>query len=251
MKKLVLVAILGLSVFVVGCATTQTAKTNEVSSTAEKTGEMSSSATKADETTKAKAENLSDEQLNQMFVDCVKNENKNACQRLIDSDSLLSVEQCNEKKCNNIGVVYRRTENYQQALKYYKKACELNNEFGCANLANLYYQGQGVKQDFAKAFKLYKKACDLNYMVACHNAGFMYNEGQGVGQDFVNAKKYYEKACDANDAMACNNLGVLYVEGRGVKQNKSTAKKYYGKACDLGFQIGCYNYIVLDEQGVR
>ena len=245
MKKLILVAILGLGFLMMGCRATQTAKTDEVLSTAEKTDEMSSSATKTN------AENLSDEQFNQMFVDCVKNENKNACKRLVNSDSLASVEQCDKESCNNIGRAYFVAKNYQQALKYFKKACELNDKFGCANLANLYYQGQGVKQNFAKAFKLYKKACDLNYMVACHNAGFMYNEGQGVGQDFVNAKKYYEKACDANDAMACNNLGVLYVEGRGVKQNKSTAKKYYGKACDLGFQIGCYNYRVFDEQGVR
>ena len=197
------------------------------------------------------AENLSDEQLNQMFVDCVKNENKNACKRLVNSDSLASVEQCNEKICYNIGVVYERIENYQQAFKHYKKACELNNKFSCHNLSNLYDQGLGVKQDFAKTFKLAKKACDLNLMVACYNVGVLYVKGKSVRQDFVNAKKYFEKACNANEAMACNNLGVLYANGQGVKQNKSTAKKYYGKACDLGFQLGCNNYIILNEQGVR
>ena len=242
MKKFLLATILGFGVFVVGCATTQTAKTDEVSSTAEKTDEMSSSATKAN------AENLSDEQLNQMFVDCVKNENKNACKRLVNSDSLASVEQCNEKICNNIRVVYERIENYQQAFKHYKKACELNNKFSCHNLSNLYDQGLGVKQNFAKAFKFTKKACDLNLMVACYNVGVYYAEGKGIKQDFINARKYYEKACNENYAMACNNLGVLYV---GVKQNKSTAKKYYGKACDLGYQNGCDNYRILNEQGVR
>ena len=218
MKKLVLVAILGFGVFGVA---------------------------------NLNAENLSDEQLNQLLVDCVNNGNKNSCQRLTNSGSLINVEQCDKETCNNIGRAYFVAKNYQQALKYFKKACELNDKFGCGNLAILYDTGQGIKQDFAKAFKFNKKACDLNLSSACFNLGFMYAKGQGVRQDFVNARKYYEKACNENYANACNNLGVLYSKGQGVRQNKSTAKKYYGKACDLGFQIGCYNYIVLDEQVVK
>ena len=196
-------------------------------------------------------ENLSDEQVNQLFEDCLVNENVRSCQMLVDGNHLKSVEQCDKENCNNIGSVYCKAENYQQALKYFKKACELNDGFGCYNLAGLYDQGLGVRQNFVEAFKFAKKACDLNYMGACYNVGVFYTEEKGVRQDFVNATRYFEKACNANNAMACNNLGVLYVEGRGVKQNKSTAKKYYDKACDLGFQIGCYNYIVFDEQGVK
>ena len=197
------------------------------------------------------AENLSDEQVNQLFEDCLVNENVRSCQMLVDGNNLKSVEQCDKENCNNIGSVYCKAKNYQQALKYYKKACELNNETGCFNLAGLYYKGQGTKQNFAEAFKFTKKACDLNFMDACYNAGVLYDNGKGIRRDFVNARKYYEKACEANVADACNNLGVLYDNGQGVKQNKSTAKKFFGKACDLGFQIGCYNYIVLDEQGVK
>ena len=247
MKKLVLVAILGLGFLMMGCATTHTAKTDEVSSTAEKTDEMSSSATKSGE---FETKNLSNKQVNQLFIDCVNNKNKNSCQRLTDS-KLPSVEQCDKETCSDIGRVYDIAQNYQQALKYYKKACELNDGFGCGGLATLYLQGQGVEQDFAEAFKFNKKACDLNSMGACYNIGVHYTEGQGVMQDFVNAKKYHEKACNKNFAWACNNLGALYIDGRGVKQNKSTAKKYYGKACDLGNQKGCDNYRKLNEQGVK
>ena len=160
------------------------------------------------------AENLSDKQFNQLAVDCLDNENISSCQRLIDSDRLESVEQCDKETCNNIGRVYYGAKNYQQASKYFKKAC------------------------------------DLNYMVACHNVGVLYAEGKGVKQDFVNARKYYEKACNANVAEACNNLGVLYVNGQGVKQNLSTAKKYYGKACDLNEKISCEMYKMLDMNGV-
>ena len=196
------------------------------------------------------AENLSEEQFKQLYIDCRKNENKNSCQRLVNSGVLASVEQC-DKECSIVGLVYDIAQNYQQAFKYYKKACELNDKFGCFNLGVMYAEGQGVKQDFAKAFKFAKKACDLNDMGACYNLGLWYGEGQGVRQDFVNARKYYEKACNANFAWACNNLGVLYADGRGVKQNLSTAKKYFGRACDLGYQMGCDKYKILNEVGIQ
>ena len=197
------------------------------------------------------AENLSQEQFVQFFGDCLDNQNIISCQRLANSGALASVEQCVKESCSNIGLVYSITQNYQQSFKYYKKACELNDEIGCFNLAASYAQGQGVKQNFAEAFKFAKKACDLNYMGACYNVGVYYVEGEVVKQDFVNARKYYEKACNANVAEACNNLGNLYYEGKGVKQNKSTAKKYFGKACDLGHQMGCDNYKILNEQGIQ
>ena len=232
MKKLVLAAILELGVFVAGCATADTAA-------------------KIDKTTNAKAENLSNELLDYFLSDCINNENKTSCQRLVDSDMLASVEQCNKNTCNNLGRVFDATANYQQAMKYYQKAGDLGDAFGYHNMGILYDNGQGVQQNFHEAFKSYKKACDLNFAPACANIGNLYQQGQGVRQDFVNARKYFEKACNANKAMACNNLGVLYANGQGVKQNLSTAKQYYGKACDLGSQNGCDNYKILNEQGVK
>ena len=218
MKKLVLAAILGLGVF----------------------GVASLNA----------AENLSAEQLNQLFNDCLGNENTSSCQRLIDN-GLASVEQCDKKSCGVVGVIHKAAENYQQAIKYYEKACRLNDKLGCLGLAETYGNGQGVEQNYNTAFKFYKKACDLNLAEACYNVGISYQEGQGVKQDFANARKYYEKACNSDDAQACNNLGYLYGKGQGVRQNKSTAKKYYGKACDLGHQMGCDNYKILNEQGIQ
>ena len=200
--------------------------------------------------TNLNAENLSDEQFDKFFNDCLTNKNKISCQKVIDDD-LLMVEQCDKSTCDNTGRIYEIAENYQQALKYFQKACELNDEIGCFNLASLYYKGQGVKQNFAETFKFNKKACDLNFMGACYNVGLSYEQGKGVRQDFASARKYYENACNANFAYACNNLGYLYGNGKGVKQNKSTAKKYYGKACDLGDQIGCDNYRMLNEQDVK
>jgi TPR repeat protein len=45
------------------------------------------------------------------------------------------------------------------ALKFYQKACDLNNGSGCSNLGLMYEKGKGVKQDNFKALKFQ----DLNH----------------------------------------------------------------------------------------
>jgi TPR repeat protein len=45
---------------------------------------------------------------------------------------------------------------------------------------------KGVKQDDFKALKFYQKACDLNNGTGCSDLGFMYKEGKGVKQDHLN-----------------------------------------------------------------
>ena len=197
-----------------------------------------------------KAVNLNKEHLNWLFDDCLENENV-SCQRLIDSGILPSVKKCDKETCSTVGLIYKAAKHYQQAIKYYEKACKLNDEWGCGPLADFYTYGLGVEQNYNIAFKFTKKACDLNLAGACANVGISYKQGQGVRQDFVNARKYFEKACNTNDAGACNNLGVLYYQGQGVKQNRSMAKKFFDKACDLGSQVGCDNYRKLNEQGIQ
>lgn len=163
------------------------------------------------------AKNLSGEEFYELVNDCVENENKDSCQRLIDSGQLASVEECDKNTCSIIAFIYGDVvKNYYKANAYYKTDCER-----------------------------------FNSSLACYSVGQLYNEGKGVKQDFFTAKKYFEKACNLNLGDACNSLGFLYSKGKGVKQNYSAAKKYYGKSCDLGDQMGCDNYKILNEQGIQ
>jgi TPR repeat protein len=43
------------------------------------------------------------------------------------------------------------------AVKFYLKACDLNDDNGCSNLGLMYEKGKGVKQDDFKALKFYLK----------------------------------------------------------------------------------------------
>ena len=63
----------------------------------------------------------------------------------------------------------------------------------------MYEKGKGVKQDDFKALKFYQKACDLNDGSGCSLLGFKYVTGKDVKQDDFKALKFYQKACDLND----------------------------------------------------
>jgi TPR repeat protein len=42
-----------------------------------------------------------------------------------------------------------------KALKFFQKACDLNDGSGCSNLGLMYEKGKGVKQDDFKALKFF------------------------------------------------------------------------------------------------
>ena len=114
------------------------------------------------------------------------------------------------------------------------------------NLGGMYYNGQGVRKDYAQAVQWYRKAAEQGYAVAQYNLGQMYREGQGVRKDYVEAVKWYRKAAEQGFAKAQYNLGLMYAKGEGVRQNYKIAKEWFGKACDNGLQQGCDAYRVLN-----
>jgi hypothetical protein len=120
-------------------------------------------------------------------------------------------------------------QDYATAIKYYEKAAELGNSTAMYNLGIIYANGQGVKQDYATTIKYYEKAAELGNVTAMYNLGIIYDNGQGVKQDYATAIKYYEKAAELGNATAMNNLGNIYKYGRGVKQDYKKAEEYYIK----------------------
>ena len=186
--------------------------------------------------------------------------------------------QCSAKNygaCWVVGNLHDEQKQYSKAKKYYELVCDkanskdsyqvelINGGFGnklpaitamkaaCYNLASYYYDGLGVRQDFAKALQYDKKACGLGYANSCARVGGSYLLGEGTKKDFKLAKSYYEKACEMQDGLGCFGLGFMYRFGEGVAKNLSKAKELCGKACDLGNQDGCDSYKELNEKGVK
>lgn len=77
--------------------------------------------------------------------------------------------------------------------------------------------------------------------------GQMYYKGEGVRQDYEKAAFWYEKAAAQGNPGSEYYLGVMYYNGEGVRQDYAQAKEWVGKACDSGLQIGCDKYKSLNQ----
>ena len=116
-------------------------------------------------------------------------------------------------------------------------------------LGQMYYNGEGVRQDYTKAAEWYRKAAAQGNPGSEYYLGLMYYDGEGVRQDYTKAAEWYRKAAahgNSGVAYAQYNLGVMYYNGEGVRQDDAQAKEWVGKACDSGLQIGCDKYKLLN-----
>ena len=101
----------------------------------------------------------------------------------------------------------------------------------------------------ASSFEYIKRAAEQGEPTAQDNLGVMYYNGQGVCQDYEKARQWFEKAAKQGLAAAQFNLGTMYDNGYGVQQNLTIAKELFGKACYNGLQEGCDVYNRLNEMG--
>ena len=107
-----------------------------------------------------------------------------------------------------------------------------------SNLGKMYANGQGVTQDYAEALKWYRKAADRGNAGAQYNLGITHYNGRGVPQDYDEALKWFRKAAERGNMLAQYNLASMYEEGRGVPQDYVQAHKWYNLATALGNEEG-------------
>ncbi|WP_285758965.1 tetratricopeptide repeat protein [Helicobacter heilmannii] len=136
---------------------------------------------------------------------------------------------------NQVGQdAYFKKKDYPTAKKYFERASQMGSAPACANLALMYFQGDGVKKDPFQG-KLYaKKAIGLGDPKALWMLGTMYLNGNGVKQDLKSAQNYFEKAGAKGFAKGYYALGVMYLNGNGVKKDTTKAKEYFEKSAQMG-----------------
>lgn len=149
---------------------------------------------------------MSKEEWDRANYNCLDNEDKSACQALINR-GLASVEQCNKDSCAFVGAVYGAAWRYREAIPYFEKAIALGDNRGYRLLGKAYY----LLQDYYNAKKYYEIECDTNDVAsmqayACLVVAEMYDRGQGVKRNSSTAAQYYHKACNLGDQRACSAI---------------------------------------------
>ena len=114
----------------------------------------------------------------------------------------------------------------QDAFRLFKEILDVDADHMQAvfNLALMYQNGEGVKQDEAKAFELYERAHRAGHEGSTCNLGMMYMKGVGVRQNKEKGFELLQQAHTAGHADATFNVAASYDNGDGVKQDK--AKTY-------------------------
>src|SRR5208283_2618949 len=93
-----------------------------------------------------------------------------------------------------------------------------------------YYYGRGVPKDYDEAVKWYRKAADQGNADAQNNLGIIYQNGFGVAKDYEEAVKWYRKSADQGHAVAQANLGWMCENGYGIPKDYEEAVKWYRKS---------------------
>jgi hypothetical protein len=73
--------------------------------------------------------------------------------------------------CNDLGRIYQVTDssfnNIDEAIHYYRLACNGDYAEGCANLGNMLYDGKGIEQDREQALRLMQRGCRSGHRWSC------------------------------------------------------------------------------------
>jgi hypothetical protein len=96
-----------------------------------------------------------------------------------------------------------------------------------AELAERYYKGDGVKQNYTQAAHWYKKLAETGVANAQLTLALMYIKGNGVEKNDEQAVHWLTQAAEQRMPMAQYLLGVAHAEGHGVKQDLIKAYMWY------------------------
>jgi TPR repeat protein len=112
-------------------------------------------------------------------------------------------------------------QDYVQAVAWIRKAAAQGNAEAQASLGAAYAMGQGVQRDYGQAALWFRKAAEQGYAEAQKDLGGLYETGKGISQDNAEAARWYRKAAEQGNASAQLNLGALYLNGEGVPKDYS------------------------------
>ena len=114
----------------------------------------------------------------------------------------------------------------KQALYWYTKAANLDDNLAEFELGVMYLDGNGVVKDQKASAEWFRKSAHHGYAPAEYLLGRMYDEGEGVDQNHYSAVAWLIAAAYQGDRQAEQLLGWHYLHGVGVTENDGAALKW-------------------------
>ena len=133
-----------------------------------------------------------------------------------------------------VGMLNHMRGAYSQAVSWYRRAALRNHPLAAYNLGLMFYEGEGVEQDFAQSLEWFERAAEAGSPSAGFQLGLMHFHGQGVVKDPAKEAYWYRRAALGGNAEAQYNLAVLLSKGEGVEEDDVSALAWLGLAVDNG-----------------
>lgn len=127
-----------------------------------------------------------------------------------------------------LGNKYYEERNYEEAVRWYRKAAKQGNADAQYRLGFLAGWGLGI--DFDEAEKWMYKAAEQGHVDACNEIG----RWEESVDDYKASIKWYRMASEKGNADATGSLAEFYEYGLGVEKNLEEAEQLYIKAVALG-----------------
>ena len=160
------------------------------------------------------------------------------------------------KAQNELGFIYFQgngvPQDYAQALIWYRKAADQGNARAQSRLGNMYANGYGgVAKNMTEAINLYRKSAEQGDTSGQYNLGIHYLYANGVPQSFGEALKWFRKSAAHDElGLASYALGAMYANGWGVEQDDVETTKWYKKAAELGQVDAQYDLAYKYQAGI-
>ena len=132
------------------------------------------------------------------------------------------------------GLKAYEAKDYATALKEWRYLAERGNAEAQDKVANMFFFGNGVTQNYNEAARLYGLAAAAGYLPAQGMLGDMYDLGLGVPQDTLEAIRRYQIAAGGGHSLSQRTLGLRYHDGRGVIQDYVFAHMWFNIAASQG-----------------
>lgn len=123
-----------------------------------------------------------------------------------------------------------------------------------AELARIYFDGEGVAQDFGESLKWAEEAARYGDVDASHNLALHYRKGLGTRRSYRKAYREFKKSAKAGNADSQYELGELILESRFFDGNpfsrQRRAAKWFEQAAAQGHIKALYQMgLVYEEEG--
>ncbi|AJR09145.1 hypothetical protein H744_2c2489 [Photobacterium gaetbulicola Gung47] len=137
----------------------------------------------------------------------------------------------------------------QKAFKLLSKAAT-ENKFAAYHLANMYFNGWGIEQDYNKSFQWFMHSSKQDHTASLWFIGEHYYKGLGRDKNNYEAFKWYSKAAENGDKDAQFRLGWMLSHGEGAPLNNRKAFEWYLKSAEQGVSMAQNNLGYMYENGL-